>query len=68
MESIIFGLQEHIDRHHTLSIDDWCIYCPDNLFVVEKRRAPKYLLTETPAHVCVPSVPVTLSNEGGAGQ
>lgn len=68
MESISLSSQEQIDRHRTLSIYDWCNYCPDNLFVVEKRRAPKYLLTETPAHVCARSVPATLANEGGAGQ
>lgn len=68
MESITFGSQKHIDRHHTLSIYDWRNYCPISLVVVGNRRAPKYLLTETLAHVCVRSVPVTLANEGGAGQ
>lgn len=68
MESITLGSQEHIDRHHTLSIYDWRNYCPDNLVVVGNRRAPTYRLTETAAHVCVPSAPVTLANEGGTGQ
>lgn len=68
MEFTPLSSQDHVDRYHTLSIYDWYNYSPENLVVVEKRRAPKYLLTEAPAHVCVPSVPVTLANEGGTGQ
>lgn len=60
------GSQEPIDKHHTLSIYDWCCYCPDTLFVVKRRRAPISQAAETPVHVCAPNSPETLTDEGGA--
>jgi hypothetical protein len=62
------GSQEPIDKHHTLLIVDWCCYCPDNLFVVERQRAPKKQEAETPVHACAPNLPETLAEKGGAGQ
>lgn len=62
------GSQEPIDKHHTLSIIDWCCYCPDTLFVVERQRAPINQEAETPVHVCAPNRPETLTDEGGTGE
>ncbi len=62
------GSQEPIDKHHTLSIVDWCRNCHVNLFVVERRRAPTNQEAETPAHDGAPNDSQTLTEEGGTDQ
>lgn len=68
MENNQPGLEEPIDEHHTISIVDWCEYCHDTLFIVEKRRAPINPEADTPVHDCALNFSNSHTQRGGTGQ